>query len=141
MGEISSALNAPLTPEIIESDHQQAEILNKNASDFLAAADKARATSEQVKSVAAHAGPDVDSASLASVKEVAQAYGDLEGANRRLAESKKSLADCWDKAKTFSDLDACPSIDPTLKPAIDSADKKVSEALDQAQSNLHKAMK
>jgi hypothetical protein len=83
----------------------------------------------------------VDSASSASVGEVAQAYSDLEGANRRLAESEKSLADCWDKAKTFSDLHACPSIDPALKPAIDNADMKVSEAPDQAQSNLRKAMK
>jgi hypothetical protein len=44
----------------IEMDHKQAEIQNKDASDFLAAADKARATSEVVKSAATHAGPDVD---------------------------------------------------------------------------------
>jgi cytochrome c551/c552 len=65
----------------------------------------------------------VDSASLASFKEVAQAYSDREGANRRLAESKKSLADCWGKAKTFSDLNACPAVDPALTTAIDNADK------------------
>jgi hypothetical protein len=65
----------------------------------------------------------------------------LEGANRRLAESKKSLADCWDKARTFSDLDACPAIDPALRSAVDNADMKVNDALHEAQSNLRKAMK